>query len=183
MSQKKCQKYTSTYVSEWRLYILTCSMQKYFTFYSSLQQKFPILLTHLIFCQGQFQIIDSDIKQRWSFEKSLSTFQPFTYVSNERYLINEMCIEGFPQRLESRIDQFWHAAKAPLPKNLKTQLPKKYSDPRDWSMIVRMKMLLSVISCLTQRWCSAFIFHSISLFRFIFMHWLVIVYIFCHVEK
>jgi len=68
---------------------------------------------HLLSDSATFSFVKANfrlyIKQGWSFEKSLSTFQPFTYdVSNERYLINEMCIEGFPQRLESRIDQFWH---------------------------------------------------------------------------
>ena len=105
---------------------------KYFTFYPSLQLNFPTLSS----VKASFRLY---IKQRRSFEKSLSTFQPFTYdVSNERYLINEMCIEGFPQRLESRIDQFWHG----VPKKL-TKMPKImiFTHPRDWSMIVRMKML------------------------------------------
>ena len=89
----------------------------------SLQQSFQY---HWKTCYLLSRPISDDLSSRDQIlKKSLSTFQPFTYVSNERYLINEMCIEGFPQRLESRIDQFWHAAKAPLPKNLKTQLPKK----------------------------------------------------------
>ena len=107
-------------------------------FYHCLCSKvFNTIEKHATFFQGQFQMIYQAEIKFW--KKSLSTFQPFTYdVSNERYLINEKCIEGFPQRLESRIDQFWHG----VPKNL-TKLPKImiFTHPRDWSMIVRMKML------------------------------------------
>ena len=117
------------------------------------------------------------IKQRSNFEtKSLSTFQPFTYVSNERYLINEMCIEGFSQRLELRIDQHWNGW---MPKIL----PKNYDIQRIfWSindctnasawLVLRQIMVVRIYTSL-----------NYFIFWFISMHWLVIVHIFCHVEK
>ena len=143
MSSKKGQKHTLTIVSEWRLYILTCSMQKYFTFYQSLQANFPILLIKYLLSRP---ISDHISSRDQILKKSLSTFQPFTYVSNELYLINEMCIEGFSQRLESRIDQFWL-----VPKNL-TKLPKimiftRIREIDQWSYEWKC---FSVISCLPE---------------------------------
>ena len=75
----------------------------------SLQQSFQY---HWKTCYLLSRPISDDLSSRDQIlKKSLSTFQPFTYVSNERYLINEMCIEGFSQRLELRIDQHWLNAK------------------------------------------------------------------------
>ena len=72
----------------------------------SLQQSFQY---HWKTCYLLSRPISDDLSSRDQIlKKSLSTFQPFTYVSNERYLINEMCIEGFSQRLELRIDQHWN---------------------------------------------------------------------------
>ena len=82
-------------------------MQRKSTFITVSAAKFSIPLKNMLpSFKANFRW---SIKQRSNFEtKSLSTFQPFTYVSNERYLINEMCIEGFSQRLELRIDQHWN---------------------------------------------------------------------------
>ena len=103
-------------------------MQRKSTFITVSAAKFSIPLKNMLpSFKANFRW---SIKQRSNFEtKSLSTFQPFTYVSNERYLINEMCIEGFSQRLELRIDQHWNGW---MPKIL----PKNYDIQRIfWSII------------------------------------------------
>ena len=151
MSSKKEVKLLS--VSEWRLYILTCSMQKYFTFYQSLQANFPILLIKYLLSRPISDYISS---RDQILKKSLSTFQPFTYVSNERYLINEMCIEGFSQRLESRIDQFWHLCQRSW-RNCQ-KLWYSLGSERLINDRTNENASHSVISCPTQRWCSAFTF-------------------------
>ena len=148
MSSKKGQKHTLTIVSEWRLYILTCSMQKYFTFYQSLQANFPILLIKYLLSRPISDYISS---RDQILKKSLSTFQPFTYVSNERYLINEVCIEGFSQRLESRKDQFCQRTYNKIAKNydihsLSERLINDCTNENASAWLV--------VSC--QRWCSAF---------------------------
>jgi len=116
---------------------------KIFHLLSVSANKFPNIIDKISSFKAHFRLY---IKQRSNFEKSLSTFQPFTYVSNELYLINEMCIEGFSQRLESRIDQFWL-----VPKNL-TKLPKimiftRIREIDQWSYEWKC---FSVISCLPE---------------------------------
>ena len=144
-------------------------------FYHCLCSKvFNTIEKHATFFQGQFQMIYQAEIKFW--KKSLSTFQPFTYVSNERYLINEMCIEGFSQRLELRIDQHWNGW---MPKIL----PKNYDIQRIfWSIndCTNASAWLVLCQIMVVR-----IYTSLNyfIFWFISMHWLVIVHIFCHVEK
>ena len=110
-------------------------------FYHCLCSKvFNTIEKHATFFQGQFQMIYQAEIKFWR-KKSFSTFQPFTYVSNERYLINEMCIEGFSQRLELRIDQHWNGW---MPKIL----PKKLWYSKDILIDQWLYECFSVISSL-----------------------------------
>jgi len=140
----------------------------------SLQQSFQY---HWKTCYLLSRPISDDLSSRDQIlKKSLSTFQPFTYVSNERYLINEMCIEGFSQRLELRIDQHWNGW---MPKIL----PKNYDIQRIfWSIIDCTNASAWLVLCQIM---VVRIYTSLNyfIFWFISMHWLVIVHIFCHVEK
>ena len=114
-------------------------MQRKSTFITVSAAKFSIPLKT---CYLLSRPISDDLSSRDQIlKKSLSTFQPFTYVSNERYLINEMCIEGFSQRLELRIDQHWNGW---MPKIL----PKKLWYSKDILIDQWLYECFSVISSL-----------------------------------
>ena len=142
MSSKKMVK---AYFVRW-MFRYSNNMSSYAKRFLSVS-KFPNIIDKIFF-QGRFQII---YQAAGNFEKVIKYLSTFYIVSNERYLINEVCIEGFSQRLESRKDQFCQRTYNKIAKNydihsLSERLINDCTNENASAWLV--------VSC--QRWCSAF---------------------------
>ena len=156
---------------------------KIFHLLSVSASKFPNIIDKISSFKAHFRLY---IKQRSNFEKIIKYLSTF-YIRFKRTVSNQRNVHRrFPTTSWIEDRSVLTCARAPLPKNF-TKLPKNYdihSDPREidqWSY--EWKCFSAWLVVRHRDGVLHLHFDSISLFRFIFMHWLVIVYIFCHVEK
>ena len=127
MSQKKCQKYTSTYVSEWRLYILTCSMQKIFHLLSVSATKVSNIIVDKTSYLLSRPISDNWFRYQaemkfWKIIKYLSTF----YIRFKRTVSNQRNVHRrFPTTTWIEDRSVLTCCKSTFAKELENSIAKK----------------------------------------------------------